>query len=625
MHNGAAEVKGKYTAERSKKKKLPDETFEISSVCAKKIEDSTQKSLFSFTKKPLPEIEFSATLKLLKKQDLSEFRLHTAIFSKIRELIFFFKSYLKENKIFTKYIININGKELIISNGIVAKVLNRVKNENNIPVWNILDEIGKYVLNDKKYDAQEFNRLPQEKQSQIINTFFQGVTIKLRVSIEYVDLPKLDQIGFYLSGNKVRTDVKTENKAQDQEETTKQPTKVHENINEQKETESTKQESAQNKKVVPVTKAKFGFDVTNSTKQVTRGSIAVAAMRDNLLWFVSFVKPLNFFNTLQFLFHQPPKLPTAAVKEKKIWIDKGVTFAPNTASYMEYFKANKKQSKGKIDQTQEQLIEKQITINQAQNDARIALLSNEEGKKLDKIFIKIVKEYNNQDPETFRNIFNSVFNAIYFQNKQLHEVLEQNEVEEVLKILEIPHPLNNSLLDKEYLKKQVYRKKEQLLKLVIGINTHQPTAQSKSIFRKTTDKSHSLPKNNTPTSNAVPRDKTEALSSTRILPIDSKTRLKLTIEKTFLSREAYFYLIAMVVFISVLCLWHFPLGKTSILKGLAPVKERDSIERALNIGLPILIMLCVVFLVDTIYFKYKEYKDPVEPANACNSQLGFER
>ncbi|WP_225537218.1 hypothetical protein [Wolbachia endosymbiont of Mansonella perstans] len=44
------------------------------------------------------------------------------------------------------------------------------------------------------------------------------------------------------------------------------------------------------------------------------------------------------------------------------------------------------------------------------------------GKKLDKIFVEVINGYKNQDPETFRNIFNSVFNIVYFQDKQLHKI-----------------------------------------------------------------------------------------------------------------------------------------------------------------------------------------------------------
>ncbi|WP_458695143.1 hypothetical protein [Wolbachia endosymbiont of Drosophila tsacasi] len=77
--------------------------------------------------------------------------------------------------------------------------------------------------------------------------------------------------------------------------------------------------------------------------------------------------------------------------------------------------------------------------------------------------------YKNQDPETFRNVFNSIFNIVYFQDKQLHEILESGEISEVL---EIPQSAGKSSFPKEYLHKQVYKKKEQL---VSGVYIQQPS------------------------------------------------------------------------------------------------------------------------------------------------------
>jgi uncharacterized protein YbaP (TraB family) len=139
-----------------------------------------------------------------------------------------------------------------------------------------------------------------------------------------------------------------------------------------------------------------------------------------------------------------------------------------TTLHTEYFKANrKKKSKKQTKELSEK--EKQLAIKQAQNDARVAMLDNQierRGKKLDEIFIEVMNGYKNQDPETFRNVFNSIFNIIYFQDKQLHEILESGEISEVL---EIPQSAGKSSFPKEYLHKQVYKKKEQLLKLVSGV------------------------------------------------------------------------------------------------------------------------------------------------------------
>lgn len=104
-------------------------------------------------------------------------------------------------------------------------------------------------------------------------------------------------------------------------------------------------------------------------------------------------------------------------------------------------------------------------------------LAEHKEKKLYEIFIEVMNGYKNQDPEIFHNIFNSVFNIAYFQDKQLHEVLEPDEISEVLEVLKRPQPPNNPLLGKEYLQKQLYRKKEQLIKLVSG----QPSPQPKNV------------------------------------------------------------------------------------------------------------------------------------------------
>jgi len=104
-------------------------------------------------------------------------------------------------------------------------------------------------------------------------------------------------------------------------------------------------------------------------------------------------------------------------------------------------------------------------------------LAEHKGKKLDEIFVEVVSEYKNQDPETFRNIFNSIFNIVYFQDKQLHEILEPDEISEALEMLEIAQPAGKSSFPKEYLHEQVYRKKEQLIKLVSG----QPSPQPKNV------------------------------------------------------------------------------------------------------------------------------------------------
>ncbi len=196
--------------------------------------------------------------------------------------------------------------------------------------------------------------------------------------------------------------------------------------------------------------------------------------------------------------------------------------------------------------------------------------------------------YKNQDPETFHNIFNSIFNIVYFQDKQLHEVLEPDEISEVLEVLKRPQPPNNSLLGKEYLQKQVYRKKVQLLKLVSGIPI-QPSPQPRNI-------SHEI----------LPSKAVDHLPKTNEAktPLPTNIRLKSPLKTVFSSKETYFCLFLVAASISALCLLHLPLGKVSILKELVPAEKRESIGLTLNIGLPILITLCVLNLA---YFMYSEY------------------
>ncbi|MGL9725905.1 MAG: hypothetical protein ACR5KV_04460 [Wolbachia sp.] len=107
-----------------------------------------------------------------------------------------------------------------------------------------------------------------------------------------------------------------------------------------------------------------------------------------------------------------------------------------TRSRTDYFKANRKKKPKKTGPRLSEE-EKQSIVKQTQIDARVAMIDNsvENKEKLDRIFVEVVSKYKNQDPETFYNIFNSVFNIVYFQNKQLHEILKLGEVLEMLEIL----------------------------------------------------------------------------------------------------------------------------------------------------------------------------------------------
>lgn len=263
-----------------------------------------------------------------------------------------------------------------------------------------------------------------------------------------------------------------------------------------------------------------------------------------------------------------------------------------TTSHTEYFKANrKKKSKKQTKELSEK--EKQLAIKQAQNDARVAMLDNQierRGKKLDEIFIEVMNGYKNQDPETFRNVFNSIFNIVYFQDKQLHEILESGEISEVLEILEIPQSAGKSSFPKEYLHKQVYKKKEQL---VSGVYIQQPPTQHENTPHKSINP---LPINKS-------KDPSPATNEAKTL-LPTNITLKSPLKTVFSSKKAYFCLFIIVASASTLCLWHFPLGKVSMLKGLVPPEKRENIGLALNIGLLTLITLCVLSLA---YFIYSEY------------------
>ncbi|WP_265024250.1 MULTISPECIES: hypothetical protein [unclassified Wolbachia] len=552
MHNSNTETKNKYKIEdlpklfkeksRNISKAFSSETIKISAIRSRSIESNIQK--FSF--------ELTATDK-----DTFNIRLF-----RINPLIDFFKICLSREKKFTA----------------------------NIKVPKESSELyNNYCKTNSYKTVEEFvNSAPPQ-------ILLQGTTITLQTDVENINLDNLYQIELFLN-EKLQHAEKTENE-------------------DKKEQSETNQKNAQNKQIVPVT-GLFGYNLTSSKKQVMRVPIVVAAMRDNFFWFGSSFRLSNFFNTIQFFFQQPPKLsirnqraltyhPTLQeTKQDKVTQKDGIderriedvtmliSDFGQTTSHTEYFKANrKKKSKKQTKELSEK--EKPLAIKQAQNDARVAMIDNQiehRGKKLDKIFIEVMSGYKNQDPETFCNIFSSVFNIVYFQDKQLHAILEPGEISEVLQILERPQPLSNSLLGKEYLQKQVYRKKEQLLKLVSGVYIQQPSPQHENTPHKST--------------NPLPiKDLSPATNEAKTLPPTNIT-LKSPLKTVFSSKKAYFCLFIIVASASTLCLWHFPLGKVSMLKGLVPPEKRESIGLALNIGLPILIALCILNLARFIYSEY---------------------
>ncbi|WP_341807919.1 hypothetical protein [Wolbachia endosymbiont (group E) of Neria commutata] len=87
-------------------------------------------------------------------------------------------------------------------------------------------------------------------------------------------------------------------------------------------------------------------------------------------------------------------------------------------------------------------------------------------------------------------------------------------------------------------------------------------------------------------------------------PPATNTAFKSSLGTVFSSKEAYFCLFVIGVSISILCLWHLPLGKVPILQSLVQEGKREYIGLTLNIGLPILILLCVVNLADFVRSEY---------------------
>ncbi|WP_019236906.1 hypothetical protein [Wolbachia pipientis] len=557
MHSSNIETKKKYEIEdlpkffkdRSKEisKAFSNEVLEISTIRSKNITSDTQ--------------EFSFKIKLLTEVNPN------TILPQIKHLIDFFETSLSQEKNFTA----------------------------NIKAAKESEELYNNYHKANKTVEEFINNAP-------IQILMQGITITLQTNVKNINLNSLQQIEIFLNKQLKHVEkAKSEEQSQDTLQIEETENK-NENVIEKRNT--------QDKQIV---QGPFGYNIASNRKQITRAPVIVAAMHENISWFRSLFQPFNFFNTAQFFFPQLPKfsiqsnnmppgvIPALDQEEKEPVSATRITegsignLVPQeterdigqTRSHTDYFKTNrKKKSKKQAQELSEE--EKQSIVKQAQNDARVAMIDNfaeHKGKKLDEIFVEVISEYKNQDSDAFYNIFNSVFNIIYFQDKQLHEILEPNEISEVLKVLKRPQPPNNSLLGKEYLQKQVYRKKVQLLKLVSGQPSPQPKNVSHEILpSKAVDH---LPKTNE--------------AKTRL---PTNIRLKSPLKAMFSSKETYFCLFLVAASISALCLWHLPLGKVSILKELVPAEKRESIGLTLNIGLPILITLCVLNLA---YFIYSEY------------------
>lgn len=540
----------KFFKDKSKEigKVFSDEVVEISTIRSRSVVSDTQ--------------EFSFKIKLLTEVNPN------TILTQIKHLIKFFKTLSRKKN----FIVNIQ----------VSKESSELYN-------------NYFKTYSDKTVAECISNAP-------IQILLQGITITLKTNVKNINLDSLQQIEIFLDEQlKHLEKAKSEKQSQDTLQAEETENK-NENVVEKRNTQGNQ-----------IVQGSFGYNIVSNRKQITRAPVIVAAMHENISWFRSLFQPFNFFNTAQFFSPQLPKfsiqsnnmpsgvIPALDQKEKEPVSETRITegsignLVPKeierdigqTKSHTKHFKANrKKKSENQAKELSEE--EKQSIIKQAQLDARVAMIDNlaeQKEKKLDEIFVEVVSEYKNQDPEIFHNIFNSMFNIIYFQDKQLHEVLEPDEISEALEMLKIPQTAGKSSFPKEYLHKQVYEKKEQLIKLGSG----QPSPQPKNV-------SHEI----------LPSKAVDHLPKTN----EAKTRLptnislKSPLKAMFSSKETYFCLFLVAASISALCLWHLPLGKVSILKELVPTEKRESIGLTLNIGLPILITLCVLNLA---YFLYSEY------------------
>ncbi len=370
----------KFFKDKSKEigKVFSDEVVEISTIRSRSVVSDTQ--------------EFSFKLRLLTAadEDVSNITL-----PKMQYLIGFFKIYLLQEKNFTANI--------------------KVPKESE-KLYNNYHKANKTV--------EEFiSNAP-------IQILLQGIKITLQTDVKNINLGSLQQIEIFLNKQLKHVEkAKSEEQSQDTLQIEETENK-NENVIEKRNT--------QDKQIV---QGSFGYNIASNRKQITRAPVIVAAMHENISWFRSLFQPFNFFNTAQFFFPQLPKfsiqsnnmppgvIPVLDQKEKEPVLDTRITegsignLVPQeterdigqTRSHTDYFKANRKK-KSKKQATELSKEEKQSTIKQAQIDARIAIIDNQiecREKKLDEIFIEVINGYKNQDPETFRNIFNSVFNIAY--------------------------------------------------------------------------------------------------------------------------------------------------------------------------------------------------------------------
>lgn len=490
--------------------------------------------------------EFSFKLKLLTEVNPN------TILPQIKHLIGFFKIYLLQEKSFTA----------------------------NIKVPQESSELYNNHCKANKTVEEFISNAP-------IQILLQGITITLQTNVKNINLNSLQQIEAFLNEQLKHVEkAKSEEQSQDTLQVEETENK-NENVVEKGNT--------QGKQIV---QDSFGYNIASNRKQITRAPVIVAAMHENFSWFRSFFHLPNFFNTTQFF---SPQLPKFSIQKQKA---------------LTYHAALQNQKCAKNDQEisttrldtdcSAELSEESLVIKQAECDARVAMVDNElkndnERKTLDEIFVKVVSEYKNLISSEYKNLISKdrnllntmllslaseVFKIVYTQDKEISEMLCSDK--ERLQLLERIGMLHSkSLVTEEYAKEKV---REKINQLIASINLRTRTqSQPKNV-------SHEI----------LPNKAADHLSEINEAktPFSTNITPKSPLKTVFSSKETYFCLFLVAASISALCLWNLPMGKVSVLKELVPIEKRESIGLILNIGLPILITLCVLSLA---YFIYSEY------------------
>ncbi|AWW50876.1 hypothetical protein [Wolbachia endosymbiont of Folsomia candida] len=226
-----------------------------------------------------------------------------------------------------------------------------------------------------------------------------------------------------------------------------------------------------------------------------------------------------------------------------------------------------------------------FTTYNAQKKAQDAIKNNND-KTLDEIFIEVMKNYTDQDRGTFICIFDKVFNIIFCGKKNPSKIETFEEIFNILKILEVQ-------FDVQYFQDRVWDKKTKLSELVLDKINSQPTTEPKNT------PSSNMEENQTPYT--VPAAKAKKAKTTPT----TDTAFKSSLNTVFTSKEGYACVFVIASSISILCLWHLPLGKVSILQGLVPKEKRELAGLILNI---LLIALIVALVLNLIHYVYSEYR-----------------